>query len=212
MVEISMFINKLYLYLDLFSYFNVFIVIFIFTLIFFLLTNIRIKLTLFYLVCYYFSLWGTFYSLDGFFLIFLITELTVLLLLFMVYTYIYQTLTFFSKSYNYYYYLGLISFTYLNLQINIFNLFTFQYFDVYLLLDKIISADFFLLYFFLFSTNIVVTTLLILIIGLYSLFFILTYFNLKIKKTNFSKNIVFLRKQNMVKQYTAKHKLTNFQR
>lgn len=207
-------INSLYFFFDnFFSVVTGYLLLLSFTSLKFLLLNIRDKLLYFICVCYLFSIWGYCYGLDGLFLIFLITELTVFLLLVMSYTYIYSNLSFFNKTPNYLVPLLLVLTFLLLPHYNL--MFSLSFNDIHSYLYQIVSSDFFFIFYFLFNSNGLVTVLLTLIIGLYSLFFILVYFSLKsVKFSLFNRNLnlSLLRKQSILKQYKGLSSLFIFQK
>lgn len=178
----------------------------------FFTTNLRYKFIFFLLLLLFFAIWGFLYNLDGMMLILLITELTVFLLFLMTYTQLYHNYTFVSKkSYNFMY-VGI----FLLLLVWLIEtphscLFYISYYNS---LSTVVAADFFIIYYLLFDKLPLITTFLVLIIGLFSLFFILIYFNLKIIKAQHTKTLSsyhFLRKQNLVKQTNFKSNLYTFQ-
>jgi hypothetical protein len=176
----------------------------------FLWSTFRNKLIYFLLGILASSLWGFFYSLDGLVLILITTELTAILLLVMTYTRILTTITL-HKSYKpkVLIYLPLIVF---------FSTeplaLSYTFVSYYSLTSEITASDFFILYSILFTDFVQITLLLIIIISVFSIFFILLYFNLKLTKSeSFSKNLqtFCLRKQVMQKQTKFNAKLNTFQ-
>lgn len=91
---------------------------------------------------------------------------------------------------------------------------TLYYTNFYTSLTYLISSDFFILYYLLFDKLPIVTIIVTLVIGLFSLFFIALYFNMKLIKLTSHlklKSIFFLRKQNILKQTNFKNSLYTFQ-
>lgn len=178
----------------------------------FITASLRHKFPFFLLLLFFFSIWGFLYNLDGMILILLITEFTVFLLFLMTYTQLYSNFQFTTKN-------SLTSIYFLVFYICIiwkFNShhFILNYVSYYNDLTVVIAADFFILYFVLFDKLHLVVLFIILIIGLFSLFFILIYFNLKIIKYQHHtklNTVYFLRKQSLVKQTNFKSNLFTFQ-
>ena len=175
------------------------------------MTNIRDKLFFFIIICILISVWGFFFGLDGFFLIFLTTELTVFLILIMTYAYVYNHMSFYNKNQSPY-----IVVVFLLILVTPINFYpNLDVLDMYSSIYKVTSSDFFLLFVFLFKTNSLLTLIITLIIGLFSFFFILIYFSLKNMKETFYKktaSVVSLRKQSLSKQISFKSNLYMFQK
>jgi hypothetical protein len=176
----------------------------------FLWSTFRNKLIYFLLGILSSSLWGFFCSLDGLVLILITTELTAILLLVMTYTKILTIITL-HKSYKAtaLIYLPLIVF-FSTKPLTL----SYSFTSYYCLVSEIIASDFFILYNILFTDFVQITLLLIIIISVFSIFFILLYFNLKLSKAeSFSKNLqkFCLRKQTMQKQTKFNAKLSTFQ-
>lgn len=189
------------------SYLLVLLILLVF---FFCSCNLRYKITLFILITILLTVVGCLLDLDGIFLVFLTAELTIILLLIMVYLQVYKTSLFESQR-NPVIVLGSI------LVISIFLAHTNQFFyhiNYYRAISFIVSSDFFLLYYLLFEKLVIGTLYVILIISLFSLFFICLYFNLKLTKVTKQielKNIYFLRKQVLHKQTNFSQNLYSFQ-
>ncbi len=172
--------------------------------------DLRRKFIFFLLTILLFSIFGFLFDLDGIFLIFLTAEFTIFLIFLMAYTQLYSNYTFLRTKLKYF---GVISFSitpFIYSSIPNFYYFT----SYYTTLNSVVSGDFFILYYFLFDQIPFITICLILIISLFSLFFIIMYFSLKLVKmslfTNY-KYIHILRKQLMIKQTTFNNKLYTFQ-
>lgn len=177
----------------------------------FLVCSFRYKFTFFILNVLVLSVWGFLYNLDGMILILLITEFTVTLLFLMTYTQLYMHYEFKHKTMP----IGLFSYIMLFalLCANPVNIF-FSYTSFYSSLTHLVSSDFFILYYLLFDKMPILVLFLTLIISLFSLFFILLYFNLKYTKLAHHKNLknlYILRKQNLTKQTNFKTKIYTFQ-
>jgi hypothetical protein len=178
----------------------------------FLFSSLRRKFIFFVLNVIIYSIWGFLHNLDGMFLVLLVTEFTVALLFLMTYVQLYSNYSFFTNktNYNYMFFILILIFgTYSG--ISIYNIST----SYYSALNHVISSDFFILYYLLFDKQPILVILLTLIIGLFSLFFILLYFNLKsVKHTSQKqlKSLYFLRKQQLIKQTNFKVKLYTFQK
>lgn len=194
-----------------------------FYLVFFLLTfwsltinkTFREKFLYFFVCLVLVSSWGFFYSFDGIIILFLIAELLIVLLFLLLYLTLNFELiqTYYSKPYFIiYFFFGLI-FYFLPLQTNFFVTF-FQYINVYHQVFEIISGDFFLFFFFFFIIFPYFTILIGILLGFFSVFFILFYFNLKLyqqQQKNKNKNYLFLRKQQLLHQANYQSIIVNFQ-
>ena len=177
----------------------------------FLLVTLRLKLIFFILITLVCSIWGFLYNLDGMMLILLTAEFTIFLFFLMTYTQLYENFIFLTKKLN----SKWIIFIFFYFIVNKLGYNTGVYFtNFYNSTTYLISSDFFIIYYLLFDSLPVLTIFITLIIGLFSLFFIALYFNFKlIKLTNHMsfKNILFLRKQNMLKQTKFKSSIYTFQ-
>lgn len=181
----------------------------LFVIIFLLFSSLRNKLLLFVISIITFSVWGFLYNLDGIALILLTAEFTIVLLFLMTYIQLYSQFTFLVKKLNKNYYFSIIV---LLLPLNLTPIIT--YINYYKSLFHVISSDFYIIYHILFDKLPLLVIAVTMIISLFSLFFILLYFNLKlVKNTHNSKitQIYFLRKQNLIKQTNFKSKIYTFQ-
>lgn len=187
------------------------ILILIFSVLYFIFTSFRVKLVLFIFITVLFSIWGFLHNLDGMMLILLTAEFTIFLFFLMTYTQLYSNFSFLdSSSWNITFISLLVIYplTYQTVQISTVSI------NYYQSLYHTVSSDFFIIYYLLFDVIPIVTILLTLIIGLFSLFFIILYFNLKLIKQNNSvklKQIFFLRKQVLIKQTNYKSSIYTFQ-
>lgn len=176
----------------------------------FLLTTLRKKFIFFVLIIVSFSLLGFLLDLDGMMLVFLTTEFTIVLLFLMTYLQLYSNFNFTTSDFSL---KPLIFITFLfvfSLDKNFF----FYFLSYYRQIHHIVSSDFFILYYILFINVSIIVILITLILSLFSLFFILLYFNLKAVKNTFSKErqiLHFLRKQNLIKQTNFKVIVNSFQ-
>lgn len=176
---------------------------------FILEVNIRKKFFLFLIIFFIFLSIGLYYNLDGIVLLFTISELSVLLIFITMFSQIYS----YSKN---------------GAKINSIIFFTliiiinFQYYEINLItytnfysFYNINLNDFYYIYNYYFEKQILLTILVIMLITLYSIFFIILYFNIK-KKQNIesSKNKQFnlLRKQNIIHQSNYNTNIRNFQK
>lgn len=176
--------------------------------------NLRHKLLLFYLILLLVSLWGFYFSLENFVFLLLLSELLIILL----FTLIYLTLQFNNNLYKKNYLL--ISF-YINVFIFIifyfynFDLsYSINYINIYLYKNLNISDDFFIFFYYFFLEYTQVTVLIAYLLTIFSIFFILFYFNIKLfnyKTNKNNKKIYLLRKQNLIHQGRIKTQYFFFQ-
>lgn len=164
---------------------------------FFLSNNIRHKFFLFFINFFIIIGLGFFYNLDGLVLIFFVCEFTVLLVFILLFSQIYT----YSKQINS---KNMSIFFIIILLFNIFfyNLSILNYKNFYSF-NNIVQNDFFYIYNLYFEKQILITIIVLIIITVYSIFFILMYNNLKLlqkldKKIN--TKITLLRKQNIIHQ------------
>lgn len=176
---------------------------------FFTEIDTRKKFFLFLLIFLIFLFIGFYYNLDGIIMLFAVSELSVLLIFITMYSQIYS----YSKKNK------KISSILIFITLIIIN---FQYFEISLLNYKsfysfynITLNDFYYIYNFYFEKQILLTIIVLFIITLYSIFFILLYFNLK-KKQNIEQSkisqINLLRKQNILHQSNYSVFIRNFQK
>ena len=176
----------------------------------FLLTTLRKKFLYFVLLVLFFSFLGFLLDLDGMMLVFLTTEFTIVLLFLMTYLQLYSNFSFNVNYFSLKPLIFLIFIFFFSLDKNFF----FFYSSYYKQIQHIVSSDFFILYYVLFINLSIIVVIITLILSLFSLFFILLYFNLKALKNTFSKEkevLHFLRKQNLIKQTNFKVIINSFQ-
>lgn len=144
-------------------------------------------------------------------LILLTAEFTIFLLFLMTYTQLYNNFSFLVNNFK----PKWVILLFIIFIINKSSYHTTLYYtNFYTSLTYLISSDFFILYYLLFDKLPIVTIIVTLVIGLFSLFFIALYFNMKLIKLTSHlklKNIFFLRKQNILKQTNFKNSLYTFQ-
>ncbi len=174
---------------------------------FLILTQIRKKFLLLLPIILLISGIGFYYNLDGLVMMFLVSELSVILIFIVM----------FSQLFNYNYekihhnnmYLLIIIFI-LNFNYYEYNLLKYNnYYSYY----NIVLNDFYYIYNTYFEKQILITVLITLIITFYSIFFILLYFNLKknlYNNKNIKKNLYLLRKQNIIHQSNYNTKIRFF--
>ena len=188
---------------------DLFNLIFIFLINYFLITsNIREKFFLFILLFLIFSSIGFYYNLDGLIMLFMVCELSIILIF----------ITIFSQLYSFDKKKKKISFSYsiivvflLNLNFYSTNLLKYKNFYSFYSIN---INDFYYIYNSYFEKQILITIFISVLITLYSLFFILLYFNFKkIQNIEFKKKskINLLRKQNLIHQVNYKNKIRIFQ-
>ncbi len=177
----------------------------------FLFIDLRRKFLFFILLIICYSIWGFMLDLDGIMLVFLTAEFTIFLLFLMTYLQLYGNFSFMTQKINYL--LLIICFLPLFFYSPLFSFYFYNSF--YKSLFHVVSSDFYILYYFLFEKLPLLVILITLIISFFSLFFIILYFNLKIAKLNLTKstkNLYFLRKQQLLKQTNFSSKLYTFQK
>jgi len=177
----------------------------------FLFIDLRRKFLFFILLIICYSIWGFMLDLDGIMLVFLTAEFTIFLLFLMTYLQLYGNFSFMTQKINYL--LLIICFLPLFFYSPLFSFYFYNSF--YKSLFHVVSSDFYILYYFLFEKLPLLVILITLIISFFSLFFIILYFNLKIAKLNSTKstkNLYFLRKQQLLKQTNFSSKLYTFQK
>lgn len=176
---------------------------------FFIETNIRKKFFLFLILFLIFMGIGFYYNLDGIIMMFVISELSVLLIFITMFSqlYSYNTKTTKISSYIFFGILVFLNYSYFDVKILSFQNF-YSFYNVTL-------NDFYYIYNYYFEKQILVTILIIFIITLYSIFFILLYFNIK-KKQNIEqskhKQYSILRKQNILHQSNYSTHIRTFQK
>lgn len=174
--------------------------------------NFRMKLILFYLLLLIVSVWGFYYSLEGLVILLLLSELLIILL----FTLIYLTLQFSGKNF-------IKSSLFLSILFLGFFFFTFYYSNnvktiiynnVYLDSGLLVSDDFFIFFYYFFIEYTEITIICGLLLTVFSIFFILFYFSIKLKtwrNNNKSKNLYLLRKQQLIRQANLKTSYYTFQ-
>jgi len=176
---------------------------------FFTQNNIRIKffffIILFFLTCFI----GLYYNLDGIIMLFMICELSIILIFITLYSQLYSV---YNKNYNNY------KIKYFIIIVIIFNITHYSTnvikYNYYYSYYNIIVNDFYYIFNFFFEKQIFLTIIITFIITLYSIFFILLFFNIKQllnKNTKKRKNIYFIRKQNIIHQSNFLNKIRIFQ-
>ena len=197
-------------FFNLFIFLGLFILIFIFAQ-FLINSKIREKFFLFILLFFFISSIGLYYNLDGMVMMFAVCELGVILIFIVTYSqlYCYDKKTTFNKK-NFiiiYLFIFLLNFDFYSCKIVNFK----NFYSIY----SININDFYYIYNCYFEKQILSTTIISLLLTLYSLFFILLYFNFKklqnieTKKSNI-KNV--LRKQNIMHQSNYKTTIKCFQK
>ena len=176
---------------------------------FFIETNIRKKFFLFLVIFFCFMGIGLYYNLDGIIMLFIISELSVLLVFITMFSQLYS---FNNKSYKIssFFILSLLIF----LNYSFYDSGLIKYVNFYEFYN-ITSNDFYFIYNLYFEKQILLTLLIMFIITLYSIVFMLFYFNIK-KKNNIEeskyKQIFLLRKQNLNHQSNYLTKTRTFQK
>ena len=172
-------------------------------------TNIRKKFFLFLVIFFIFIFIGLYYNLDGIIMLFIISELSVLLVFITMFSQLYSFSSKTSKINSFLFFLLLILMNYSFYDTNIIKYINF--YDIHV----VNLNDFYYIYNYYFEKQIYVTVLIMFIITLYSIVFILLYFNIK-KKYNIeestNKQIFLLRKQNIIHQSNYSSQTRTFQK
>jgi len=192
--------------------FNVSLVILLLAFIFLInkfltLSEVRKKFALLLILVMLICCIGFYYFLDGLVMMFLLTELTLILIFIIM----------FSQIYNY----NCQSLKYKNVFFVIVVFFmNFSYYEIKIINYKsyysyynILLNDFYYIYNNFFEKEILLTIIITLAVTLYSVFFILFYFSLKsnlYKHKNFKKNLYLLRKQSIIHQSNYNSKINFF--
>jgi hypothetical protein len=173
---------------------------------FFLTVYVRFKFVLFLINLTILSSISIFYNFDGLTMMFLVSELSVILIFIVMFSQLYSYNNENNKESN------LFLFVILLLNINFFESSLISYKNYYSY-NQILLNDFFYIYNLYFEKQILITLFTVIIITLYSIFFILFYYNLKNKiqnKTLITKNLYLLRKQNIIHQANYNTKIKFF--
>jgi len=176
-----------------------------------LLATLRTKFHLFIACTLLYSFLGFYFNLDGMMLVLLTTEFTVILIFLMTYMQLYAKHDFMVKST--FSMLPVVAVLCLTPIYNFSETF-FYYVSYYKLCNHIVSSDFYVIYYLLFEKLPLLVIIVTLAISLFSLFFIILFFNIKLVKNTGNanlKSINFLRKQNLTKQTSFKTRLYTFQ-
>lgn len=196
---------------NLITNFNILFVLLLFILIhiinlFLIETSIRNKFFLFLILFFFFFCLGLYYSLDGIVFLFVISELSVLLIFITMFSQLYSYSNKSIKSVSNIFFIILLVFNIIYYDTKVLSYENFYSFY------NIQVNDFYYFYNYFFEKQILVTILIIFIITFYSIFFIILYFNLKkrqnTEQTKF-KQLNILRKQNILHQsnYTTKTRI-----
>ena len=203
-----MILQKVFILLNLFIVFSFIILLYIFSQ-FFKETNIRRKFFLFLIIFIFLSFLGFYYNIDGVILLFIVSELSIILIYITMFSQLYS---FSKKQIKYFSNFIIVILITLNLYyydvtiINYNNFFCFQIIQL---------NDFIYFYSYFFEKQLMVTILVIYIMTFYSIFFILLYFNIKKKESIESlkyKKLYILRKQNILHQSNYFSKIRIFQK
>ena len=174
---------------------------------FIITTKIRNKFALLLTLLFIISSVGLYYSLDGLIMMFLVSELSIILIFITMFSQLYNYNKEHSKQSNF---LPFVIILALNFKFYHVNLIKYKNFYVNY---SVILNDFYYIYNCYFEKQILLTLLTLFAITIYSIFFILLYYNLK--KTKFTKNEVkknlfLLRKQSLTHQVNFNSKIINF--
>lgn len=191
----------------------------IFTLIILNLTltsSIRVKFLYFILLLFSGTYWGFLFSFDGIIFILLLTEITLLLVFILLFFKLsFQAINITFSSYFLWVLLFMFNVGFLSYFWGEYSLIYFTYYTYTTFYTFIIASDFFIFFYVLFFTLPHISTLLGVLLGLFSIFFILIFFMLKIyslKQKHFKNQLLLLRKQNAIHQSIQQTTLHTFQR
>ena len=181
-----------------------------------IVSSIRVKFLYFFLLLFTSAYWGFLFSFDGIMFILVLTELTLILVFILLFFKLSIQLTRIIIS-NY-----IILALLLIFNISFLSYFWGEYSVAYLVYYTyttfyvfIITSDFFIFFYVLFFMLPHITTVLGILLGLFSIFFILIFFILKIyflKQKYFKKQLFLLRKQNVIHQSIQLTVLQTFQK
>lgn len=174
------------------------LLLFIYMINFFLQTNnIRIKFLFFIILTFIISFLGLYYSLDGMVMLFLISELAIIVTFITMYSQLFSYNKTKKNFFIYFFSFILIFFNY-----KFYSLSNIGYKNFYSF-NNTTANDFYYIFNCYFEKHVLMIIFVTFLLTMYSIYFILFYFNLKkfqnieVKK---NKNLNFLRKQNLIKQ------------
>jgi hypothetical protein len=171
------------------------------------LSEVRKKFALLLILITLICCIGFYYFLDGLVMMFLLTELTLVLIFIIMFSQIYSYNCQSLKYKNVFFVIVVFFMNFSYYEIKIINY--KSYYSYY----NILLNDFYYIYNNFFEKEILLTIIITLAVTLYSVFFILFYFNLKsnlYKHKNFKKNLYLLRKQNIIHQSNYNSKINFF--
>lgn len=186
-----------------------FLITFLYLINYFIITsNIREKFFSFIILFFLFSSIGLYYNLDGIVMLFMVCELSIILIFITMFSQLYL----FDKKNKKFSYINLVIFIFfLNIEFYSTKILIYKNFYSYYSIN---INDFYYIYNSYFEKHIIITIIISFLITIYSLFFILLYFNFKkIQNVEFKKKekINLLRKQNLIHQANYKTKIRIFQ-
>lgn len=170
-------------------------------------TQIRIKFVLLLVLLLIISGIGVFYNFDGLTMMFMVSELSVILIFIVMFSQLYTFNYEKIKEFNLYLMILVILLNFVYYEPTLVN------YKNYYAYSQITVNDFFYIYNLYFEKQILLTFIVTIIITLYSVFFILLYYSLKSKlnsKNILTKNLYLLRKQNIVHQSNYSTKIRFF--
>lgn len=181
-----------------------------------LVSSIRVKFLYFFLLLFTSAYWGFLFSFDGIIFILLLTELTLILVFILLFFKLSFQLTntrisnYIILSFILVFNISFLSYFWVEYSLVYLAYYTYTTFYVF-----IITSDFFIFFYSLFFTLPYITTMLGALLGLFSIFFILIFFILKmysVKQKYFKKQLFLLRKQNVIHQSIQLTILQTFQK
>lgn len=170
-------------------------------------TQIRVKFILLLILLIIFSSISIFYNLDGLTMMFLIGELSIILIFIVMFSQLYTFNYEKTKEFNLYLMLLIVI-----LNINYYEASVISYRNYYSYFQILIN-DFYYIYNLYFEKQMLLTFIITIIITVYSIFFILLYYSLKKKLLTqklLTKNLYLLRKQNIIHQSNYNTKIKFF--
>ena len=176
---------------------------------FFVTSNVRNKFFLFLVNLLIFIGIGLFYNLDGLVMIFFISELTIILIFVILFSQIYSH---YKQKYTNFKFIFAILIVIMNCGYYEVGITGYKNFYVY---SNIVLNDFYYIYNSYFEKQILLTVFTLLIITLYSIFFILLHYLLKQSLYSESKKrrgLFLLRKQNLIHQNNYNTKIRLFKK
>lgn len=176
---------------------------------FFVTANVRNKFFLFLVNLLIFIGIGLFYNLDGLVMIFFISELTIILIFIILFSQIYNH---YKQKYTNFKFIFAALIVMMNYNYYEVGVTSYKNFYIY---SNIVLNDFYYIYNSYFEKQILLTVFTLLIITLYSIFFILLHYLLKqslYSESRKKRSLFLLRKQNLIHQNNYNTKIRLFKK